>query len=187
MENFPDLTYSLTYKDVVDILKMIKETEAFREIHLEFGQFKLSIVRDKRGPDGDPVPPRLERMGARVPQSSGEQEKNQDPAAAAAETGKITTSPYTGSGDAEVRDITGHRVTAPLVGVFYRASAPDASPFVEVGSRVKEDDIVGIIDVMKVMNTIKAGCPGVVREICVNNEQMVHYGQVLMIIDPVID
>jgi acetyl-CoA carboxylase biotin carboxyl carrier protein len=71
-------------------------------------------------------------------------------------------------------------VSAPLLGTFYRAPKPGAPPFVEVGSRVKEDTIVGIIEVMKLMNTVRAGIPGKVVEILARDGALVEYGEALM-------
>ncbi|MFZ5510652.1 MAG: acetyl-CoA carboxylase biotin carboxyl carrier protein [Pseudomonadota bacterium] len=77
----------------------------------------------------------------------------------------------------------GHVVKAPMVGTFYRASAPGAKPFVEVGQTVKEGETLCIIEAMKLMNEIEAEVAGVVKAILVENGQPVEYGQPLMIID----
>lgn len=75
-------------------------------------------------------------------------------------------------------------VECPMTGAFYRAPAPDAPPFVEVGGRVSADDTVCIVDVMKLFNSIPAGVAGIVVEICAENEARVEAGQPLMWIDP---
>lgn len=72
-----------------------------------------------------------------------------------------------------------YAVTAPLVGTFYRASAPDAAPFVEVGDQVKTGDVLCIVEAMKSMNEIQSDVSGVVKEICVNNAELVEFDQVL--------
>ncbi len=72
-----------------------------------------------------------------------------------------------------------HIVKSPIVGTFYRAPAPGAKPFVEVGSRVKNGDVLCIIEAMKIMNEIKSDVNGVVEEILVENGQPVEYGQPL--------
>lgn len=72
-----------------------------------------------------------------------------------------------------------HAVTAPLVGTFYRASAPDAAPFVEVGDQVKTGDVLCIVEAMKSMNEIQSDVSGVVKEICANNAELVEFDQVL--------
>ncbi|MGI9951534.1 acetyl-CoA carboxylase biotin carboxyl carrier protein [Moorellaceae bacterium AZ2] len=70
-------------------------------------------------------------------------------------------------------------VRAPMVGTFYRAPAPDAPPFVEIGTRVKPGQTLCIIEAMKLMNEITADAPGRVIEILVENGQPVEYGQIL--------
>ncbi|RKZ19789.1 acetyl-CoA carboxylase, biotin carboxyl carrier protein [bacterium] len=76
-------------------------------------------------------------------------------------------------------------IKAPLVGTFYRAPAPDAPPFVEVGDIVKPGQIVCIIEAMKVMNEIKSEVSGRIVEILVKNEEPVEYGQELFLTEPV--
>lgn len=76
-----------------------------------------------------------------------------------------------------------HAVTAPLVGTFYRSPSPDASPFVEVGDTVNTGDVLCIVEAMKSMNEIQSDASGVVKEICVNNADLVEFDQVLFKID----
>ena len=76
----------------------------------------------------------------------------------------------------------GHVVNAPMVGTFYRAPNPGASPFVEVGQSVKEGDALCIIEAMKLLNEIEADKAGVVKEILVENGEPVEYGQPLFVI-----
>jgi acetyl-CoA carboxylase biotin carboxyl carrier protein len=70
-------------------------------------------------------------------------------------------------------------ITSPLVGTFYRAPAPDQPPYREVGDRVNPDDIVCIVEAMKVMNEIKANVSGTIRKVVVENATAVEYGQPL--------
>jgi acetyl-CoA carboxylase biotin carboxyl carrier protein len=67
-------------------------------------------------------------------------------------------------------------IAAPMVGTFYRASAPGAAPFVDVGSTVEPDTVVGLIEVMKMMNSIPAGVSGTIAEVCVDDAQVVEEG-----------
>ena len=73
----------------------------------------------------------------------------------------------------------GSAVTCPLVGVFYAAASPEDAPFVTVGSSVKKGDVLCIVEAMKLMNEITAEKHGVVTQICVENGQVVEYGQPL--------
>jgi acetyl-CoA carboxylase biotin carboxyl carrier protein len=70
-------------------------------------------------------------------------------------------------------------IVSPMVGTFYRAASPDASPFVDVGTRVNEDTVVCIIEAMKVMNEIKAETSGVISEVVAESSKPVQFGQVL--------
>jgi len=76
----------------------------------------------------------------------------------------------------------GHVLKSPMVGTFYRASAPEAQPFVNIGDSVKSGDTVCIIEAMKLMNEIEADVDGVIKEILVENGQPVEYGQPLLVI-----
>jgi acetyl-CoA carboxylase biotin carboxyl carrier protein len=73
-------------------------------------------------------------------------------------------------------------VRAPLLGTFYRAPKPGAPPFVDVGAKVEPDTIVGIIEVMKLMNTVRAGVHGVVRAIPARDGMLVEYGEILALV-----
>jgi acetyl-CoA carboxylase biotin carboxyl carrier protein len=70
-------------------------------------------------------------------------------------------------------------ITSPMVGTFYRGAAPDAPPFVDVGTKVDEDTVVCIIEAMKVMNEIKAETSGVIAEVVAENSKPVQFGQAL--------
>ena len=71
-------------------------------------------------------------------------------------------------------------VRAPLPGTFYRAPRPGAAPFVEVGSRVGADTVIGIVETMKLMNSVPAGVAGVVAEFCVANAEFAAQGAALL-------
>jgi acetyl-CoA carboxylase biotin carboxyl carrier protein len=77
----------------------------------------------------------------------------------------------------------GHVVTSPFVGTFYRASAPDQSSFVDVGSAVKKGQVLCIVEAMKLMNEIESEVEGRVAEILVENGQPVEFGQALFRIE----
>jgi len=78
---------------------------------------------------------------------------------------------------------TGHVVRSPMVGTYYRASAPGAKPLVEVGQAVKEGDPICIIEAMKIMNEIDADKAGTVTKILAENGQAVEFDQPLLVIE----
>jgi acetyl-CoA carboxylase biotin carboxyl carrier protein len=111
-----------------------------------------------------------------IPDLAASPAKGDVPAAGASPfAGKSGMSPVLDPGMVEVR--------APLLGTFYRAPKPGAPPFVEVGAAVEPDTIVGIIEVMKLMNTVRAGARGLVREIRAQDGTLVEYGEALLLID----
>jgi acetyl-CoA carboxylase biotin carboxyl carrier protein len=74
-------------------------------------------------------------------------------------------------------------ITAPIVGTFYRSPSPDLPAFKEVGDRVSADDVVCIVEAMKVMNEIKSGVTGTIKKILVENASPVEYGQPLFLVE----
>lgn len=76
----------------------------------------------------------------------------------------------------------GEPVKSPMVGTFYRAPSPSSPPFVEVGQQVKADDVICIVEAMKMMNQIQAGRAGVIEAILVEDGEPVEYDQPLVII-----
>lgn len=78
---------------------------------------------------------------------------------------------------------SGHKVESPMVGTFYRAPTPGASPFVEVGSTVKEGDTLCIVEAMKMLNQIDADKSGTIKAILKENGEPVEYGEPLFIIE----
>jgi len=75
-------------------------------------------------------------------------------------------------------------VKSPMVGTFYRAPAPEAPNYVELGSKVSRGQTLCILEAMKLMNELESEVTGTVREICVDNGEPVEYGQVLFRIEP---
>jgi acetyl-CoA carboxylase biotin carboxyl carrier protein len=76
-------------------------------------------------------------------------------------------------------------VTSPIVGTFYRASSPEASPFVEVGAKVSKGQVLCIVEAMKLMNEIESDADGIMVKVLVENGQPVEYGEPLFLIEPV--
>jgi acetyl-CoA carboxylase biotin carboxyl carrier protein len=78
----------------------------------------------------------------------------------------------------------GVAVTSPMIGIFFRSPSPGAAPFVSVGDTVKADSVIGIIEVMKLMNPVHAGVAGTVSSIAAEDAQAVEFGEDLMYIVP---
>lgn len=80
-------------------------------------------------------------------------------------------------------EISGHKVTSPMVGTFYRSASPGSAPFTDIGKRVSEGETLCIIEAMKILNQIEADKSGVIKAILVENGQPVEFGQPLFIIE----
>ncbi|MGB2606133.1 MAG: biotin/lipoyl-containing protein [Candidatus Sulfotelmatobacter sp.] len=146
---------TLTAKDVAEIMRILEES-TFDELTLEMDGVKLKLQRGSAVPQvPDPQP-----TPAAPPNSSLQPE-----AKPPSEPGLL-------------------EITAPLLGILYIAPKPGEPPFVELGSKVVEETVVGIVEVMKLMHTVRAGVKGEVVEILVKNGEAVEYGKVLMRVRP---
>ena len=155
---------TLTAADVAEIMRIV-ETSKFDELNLEIDGIKLTLRRE--GASG---------KFARDATQSGLNETGAPAAAGPVAAGSVAAGPIvSGPADANLRDIT-----SPMLGTFYRAPKPGSAPFVEIGSVVKEDSVIAIIEVMKLMNTVRAGVKGVITEILPADETLVEFGQILM-------
>jgi acetyl-CoA carboxylase biotin carboxyl carrier protein len=152
----------LSYDEISEILKVI-DSSSCDEVVLETGDVKLVVRR--RGANSAQGPAASDL----APQSA--------PTAAAAVAPRSPSAADENLADGKLA------LRAPMVGTFYRAPAPNAPPFVEVGSRVEKGDPVCIIEVMKLFTTIYAESGGTITEIRVENATPVEYGQVLFVID----
>jgi acetyl-CoA carboxylase biotin carboxyl carrier protein len=148
---------SLTAADVAEIMRLVEQS-GFDELTLEIDGMKLSL---RRGGSAEGVV-----GGAGAQGATAAPDKPSVPPLAA------TRVP---SDDPNVHD-----VTSPLLGTFYRAPKPGAPPFVEVGAQVEEETVVAIIEVMKLMNTVRAGVRGTVTEILLGDGALAEYGETLL-------
>lgn len=160
----------LSEDDVLHILKLIDESN-FDYFQLEVGDLKITVSK------GEPIP-----LTSTSPQGTGiarpaEASKVSAPAPAPAPlTQQVKAPAVVPEGLAPI--------TAPLLGTFYIAPEPGAPPFVRVGSTITEDTTVGLIEVMKVFNSVRAGVMGTIVEVVAQNGQFVEYGQTLFLVKP---
>jgi acetyl-CoA carboxylase biotin carboxyl carrier protein len=152
---------SLTAKDVAEITRLLEESN-FDELYLETDGFKLSLRRGAAA-----VPAEFATSLAAVPAGT-------QPAA--------DSQPASDARAAGAALVTGHLhvVAAPMLGTFHRSPKPGAPPFVEIGSAVETDTIIGIIEIMKLMNTVRAGVHGTVVEILGVDGALVEVDQALL-------
>jgi acetyl-CoA carboxylase biotin carboxyl carrier protein len=149
---------SLTAADIAEILRLV-EGSTFDELSLEFDGLKLAFKRGANGVEGASA---AERPAAAPAPPATSPAPAKPPAATLA-------------ADPNVQD-----VRSPMLGTFYRAPKPGAPPYVTVGAAVEEGTIVCIIEVMKLMNTVRAEVRGTVAEIPVADGALVEYGEILL-------
>jgi acetyl-CoA carboxylase biotin carboxyl carrier protein len=148
---------TLTAADVAEIMRLVEQSK-FDEFCLEMDGVKLT----------------LRRVGAAAGfvKSVTTQSGPLDTAVITEAAAPVVAAD---PADASLRDIT-----SPMLGTFYRAPKPGSPPFVEIGSAVDEDSVIAIIEVMKLMNTVRAGVKGVITQILPPDESLVEFGEVLM-------
>jgi acetyl-CoA carboxylase biotin carboxyl carrier protein len=168
---------TLTQDEIIRILKLIEES-TFDELQLETGELKLVVRKKGCGSaltessaftvSPSPEPSRAAHTSAeQAPPKSRQSSirKGEKAETAAEQEGLIS-------------------ITSPLLGTVYRRPAPESPPYVELGSFVKEDDTVCLIEVMKVFTAVKAGVRGRITEVLVETNEMVEYGQPLFTVKP---
>lgn len=155
---------SFSHEDVQRLLQLL-DSSHFDELHLEADGIKLSL---RRGGAVSSPAPTAPTAPVAAPMAS----------ASAPVVAPSVAAPQV-SGDTSLLE-----VRAPMLGTFYGAPKPGAAPFVAVGGRVNADTAVGIIEVMKLMNSISARVEGVVVEVLARDGDLVEFDQVLMRVRP---
>ena len=148
--------------DVREILRIIDESE-LDELSIETDGFHLHVRK------GAPATEDVQRLEPRRPRAPA-------PAPTAPATSEEAPTAAPDNGLVEV--------PSPMLGTFYRAEAPGAEPFVEVGAAVDPETTVCIIEVMKMMNSVPAGVSGTIAEIVPENGQLVEYAEPLFRVTP---
>jgi acetyl-CoA carboxylase biotin carboxyl carrier protein len=149
----------ITPEDIEEIVTILDKTP-YDRLDVRIGRFTLKVARTGKGWSQELE---LADVAGTVPAL--------DPAA-------VSTEPKVAADDRTLA------IRAPLPGTFYRAPQPGAPPFVEAGDRVGPDTVVAIIETMKLMTSVSAGCSGIVEEIVIPNATLVDTEAVLMRVRP---
>jgi acetyl-CoA carboxylase biotin carboxyl carrier protein len=174
----------LTNDDVADILALL-DSLPYDELDLETPRFRLTLRRTPAGWTQSTqvlsAPDPLATSASAPPPSTAPEVKGPLPPSIGGK-GPFTPLDGGGNGAGEADEAEGELVVvrAPLPGTFYRAPRPGAAPFVEVGSQVGADTVIGIVETMKLMNSVPAGVAGVVAEFCVANAEFAAQGAALL-------
>ena len=170
--------------EIMDILKLVNESD-FDELRLEIGGLKLHFSKNAVRQSDQFMEPAGITDSRPIP--SGQTLSDKATGAAKSEpvkTYKAISQKTDGKAAHMIEEEGLIPIKSPLLGIFYRSPKPGAPPFIEVGSRVSEDDTVCLVEVMKLYNTVKAGLKGRIVKICAENNQMVEYNQTLFLVEP---
>ena len=148
----------MEFEKMIELIKTVSDSN-LTQFQIEEGGFKLSMKTDKQS---KVVVQKQESIPKEIQSVAMDEIKPAE--------------------QKEIKKAEGNVVKSPLVGTFYSASSPDSAPFVKVGDTVKKGQVLGIVEAMKLMNEIESEFDGVVKEIQIENEQVVEYGQPLFVI-----
>ncbi len=155
---------------IKELIEIMKENELL-EVEIKHGDDKIFLKRSQPQPSVGGTVSAIPTMRP---------EPGATPAHAGGTEALIQT--YVSQATPAPEDLV--EIKSPIVGTFYATPSPDSEHYVEVGSTVSPQTVVGIIEAMKVMNEIKAETSGTIAEVLVTNGQAVEYGQVLFKVKP---
>jgi acetyl-CoA carboxylase biotin carboxyl carrier protein len=151
----------------------VLERSTFDFLQVEVGELKVTVGKGNipvSAATPPPMRPVVEAPPATMPQATS---------AAAQASPTVQQAPSSNSGHQGVVEIK-----SPIMGMFYAQPEPGAPPFVAVGSNVREDTTVALVEVMKTFNAVTAGVRGRIVDVCVQNGELVEFGQVLFRVAP---
>jgi acetyl-CoA carboxylase biotin carboxyl carrier protein len=169
----------IDFQGVLQLVELIKTSSNFSEIRLRSGDVEVELRRN--GGAGLAAAPRAEAAAAAAPREPAPVAGTQPAAARSAPVpapAPATVAKPRSSAAREGATV----IKSPMVGTVYHAPEPGAAPFVQLGQMVAPEDQICIVEVMKLMNSITAGCHGTVTEILVADGGAVEYGQELFVI-----
>jgi len=154
------MSSKIDYNEINRLIKLM-EKKNLSHFEIEVEGLKIKISKNTSSPEAKPLPavqpslPSEERRGSEPRESPPEKKKD---------------------------DL--HYILSPMVGTFFRAPDPSSSPFVEVGDKVKTNQVLCIIEAMKLMNEIESDVEGILKEVYVESGKPIEYGQKLFAIQP---
>jgi len=155
------MSSKIDYKEINKII-MLMEEKNLSHFEIEVEGVKIKISRNISSSESQPLPPVQ-------PSPNLEEREVLEPQEAPSENKKNNL----------------HYITSPMVGTFFQAPDPSSPPFVEVGEEVKKNQVLCIIEAMKLMNEIESDVEGILKETYVENGKAIEYGQKLFAIQPI--
>jgi len=153
------------------LIRILEESEGISEIEISGWGRKIRISK------------RLAENNHTNSHKNSTQELIITPAPAAVQPQTVTQAPAASPAPAVDKKLAA--IKSPMVGTFYRAPAPGAKPYIDVGEEVKTGQVVCVLEAMKLMNEIESDLAGRIVKVCVENAQAVEFGQELFLVEPV--
>ncbi|MCH5584195.1 acetyl-CoA carboxylase biotin carboxyl carrier protein [Shimazuella sp. AN120528] len=162
---------TLKMHEIRELIRLIDES-SIDEFELEKDGEKVAIKKAK----AEVITQQVTAPAPFVPQAA--------PQAVAPAQVAETALPAASTPAEESTDSNLHKIVSPMVGTFYRASSPDADPYVKEGDTINSNTVVCIVEAMKLMNELEAEVSGTIEKVLVENGQLVEYGQPLFLVKP---
>jgi len=181
----------MEYKDIISLIKTVKKSD-LSEFKMKQGDFELVIRTEKYARSKQEIRQAPQPVVQVPPQPVAPPQSAEAPAHSAgpapqqapAEKGGKEAPKEAGAESGALEDEGLVPVKSPIVGTFYRASAPDKPPYVKVGDEIKEGSVVCIVEAMKLFNEIESEVSGKIVKVMVEDASPVEYDQVLFLVDP---
>lgn len=163
-------------KDVQDLIKLTSKL-GVREVQIEKEGFSLTIKTDK--------PTKTTNIISQMPASLMQAQAPAPAAPAAAPVSAPAPAAPAAAAESPKEDASNYiEVKSPMIGTFYRSAGPDKDPFIKVGDKISQGDVVCIVEAMKLFNEIESEVSGEVVKVMVDDASPVEYDQVLFLVDP---
>ncbi|MET3945265.1 acetyl-CoA carboxylase biotin carboxyl carrier protein [Corynebacterium mucifaciens] len=178
------------FNELKSLLDWVNQSGDIEELSIKYGDIELALSKTPGGLSHlkaapAPAAPAPAPAAPATPAPEAPQAAAPDPAPTEAPAQEAAAPAQEPKADAAAAGSSnGVEVKSPMVGTFYASPKPGADPFVKVGDTVEVGQVLGIVEVMKLMNNIEAKTAGTVTEILAENEDAVEHGQTLMIIEP---
>lgn len=159
-------------QEIREIIKLVDQS-SLDEFLYESEGTKIKLKKNVKG---------FENSSSETYESSSYVEQPKQVEVKAPVTQETPKEPVVEEATPSIVDTSLHTIISPMVGTFYKSSSPEASAYVEVGTKVSNDSVVCIVEAMKLFNEIEAEIDGEVVEILVKDGQLVEYGQPLFLV-----
>ncbi|WP_236979355.1 acetyl-CoA carboxylase biotin carboxyl carrier protein [Membranihabitans maritimus] len=169
----------MNYKEITELLKLISDSH-LSEFKMKDGDFELSVKTDKYQKKSKDKNQIIQIPGTQALQpGAAEVAQPVSPSG-----GQVEANPKEKEDVQEKEEDKYLEIKSPMVGTFYRSSAPDKPPFVKVGDQIEKGSVVCIVEAMKLFNEIESEISGKVVKVVVEDAAPVEYDQVLFLVDP---